>query len=121
MFRRVDKHKQNDQNGIIHPFGKPTKKTEKDTDFHAPKIFYDSRKVYIDSRKVNTEKQKDPQPILQYICLSIILYIFSLSMCTRAEGHCAVPVRTSTICSDRAIRLLHGTVQYGTLSSWKSK
>ena len=29
MFWKVDKHKQNDQSGIVHPFGKSTKKTNK--------------------------------------------------------------------------------------------
>ena len=28
MFWKVDKHKRNDQSGIIHSFGKSTKKTE---------------------------------------------------------------------------------------------
>ena len=51
MFWRVNKHNQNDQNVIIHPFGKSTKKR-----------FYNSRKAYIDSWKVYTKEQKDPQP-----------------------------------------------------------
>ena len=67
MFWKVDKHKWNDQNGIIHPFGKSTKK-KNDMDFLVPKIFYSSQKVYIDSRKVYTVEQKDPQPILHLNC-----------------------------------------------------
>ena len=69
MFWKVDKHKRNDQRGIIHPFGKSTKKLNKhkqndqfkkntsiwkatkkreyDTDFPAPKIFSNSQKVNI--------------------------------------------------------------------------
>ena len=51
MFWKVDKHKRNDKNGIIHPFGKSTKKQRNDMDFPKPKIFHDSRKVYIDKHK----------------------------------------------------------------------
>ena len=40
----------------IHPFGKPTEKTENDTDFPAPNFFSNSQKVYI-------EKQTKPQTI----------------------------------------------------------
>ena len=67
-FWKVDKHKRNDQSGIIHSFGKSKKnwtntrrttslrkihpferstKRENNTDFPTPKIFSDSRKVDI--------------------------------------------------------------------------
>ena len=84
MFRKVDKHKRNDQNEIIHPFGKPTKKTER-YGFPSTKNSlrlsesiqkYDSRKVYIDSWKVYIEEQNDPQLILHLFGIFFVKYTY---------------------------------------------